>query len=249
MTFVVTRTGHGTVFCTRGDDQTTHDETGTIVSMDFWVIRFLTLRTLIFRFVIGLTFAGDCLDRCLVVDDAGAMAVATHLIVHIIGGGGPVRVAIQLTPTAPPIVLTSFTMLPAIVTMGIVVVQTVADVIRAVVVGIARSVPVASVFVDATAIKSGPGAFTDALGQWTVLVRNDGVELASAMAAARRRQFHATRTHSRTVVANVVRIADTFQPSFVADLTTSVARTWKVVGGTTGLFAIRTKIVIVTHTL
>jgi hypothetical protein len=135
--------------------------------------------------------------------------------------------------------------------MGIVVVQAVAHVIRAVVVGIARSVPVAGVFVDATAIKSGPGTFTDALGQWTVLIRNDGdgVELTSAMAAARRRQFHATRTDSRTVVANVVRVADTFQPSFVADLTNAVARTWQVVRGTTGLFAVRTKIVIVAHTL
>lgn len=109
-------------------------------------------------------------------------------------------------------------------TVGIVVDQTVAHIISTVVVGIARAMAVASVFVDTTTIKGRPGTVTVADGQGTVGV-GVGVEVAITMPAARRRQFHATRTDRRAVVANVVRIADTFQPSFVADLTTAVART------------------------
>jgi hypothetical protein len=108
--------------------------------------------------------------------------------------------------------------------------------------------PVASVFVDTTTIKGSPGTFTVAAGTRTVLV-GIGVEFALTMSTARRRQFHAARTDRRTVVANVVRIADAFQPSFVAELTTAMARTRQAVGGTTGLFTIRTKIVGVAHTL
>jgi hypothetical protein len=90
--------------------------------MDFGVVRVLAFGALIFRFVVRLALAGDCLDLRLVVDDAGAMPVATHLVVPRTSGA--VRVAIQLTLTAPPIVLTSFTILPAIVTdtVGVVVV-------------------------------------------------------------------------------------------------------------------------------
>ena len=182
MTFVVPRTGHGTVLCTRGNGQTVQDVSVISVSIHFGVVRVLAFGALLFRFVVGLTLAGDCLDLRLFVDDAGAMAVATHLVVR--GRGGAVRVARQLTPTAPPIVLTSFTISPAIVTGGVVVVQADAHGIRAVVVGIARAVAVASVFVDTTAIKGGPRTITDTHGQGTVLVR-DGVDVAITMSTAR----------------------------------------------------------------
>ena len=92
MTLVLTRTGHGTAFDTRGNGQNTLYVAGNVVSMDFGVVRVLAFRALIFRFVVGLALAGDCLDLRLVVDDAGAMAVATHLVVH--RRGGAVRVAV-----------------------------------------------------------------------------------------------------------------------------------------------------------
>jgi hypothetical protein len=191
--------------------------------MDFGVIRVLAFGALMFGFVVGLALAGDCLDLRLVVDDAGAMPVATHLVVH--RRGGAVRIAMQLTLTAPPIVLASFTILPAVVTGRVVVVQAEAHIISTVVVGVARAVAVASVFVDTATIKGGPGFVADALGQRTVLGRDGSgrVEIANTVSTARRRQLHAPWTDRRTDVANVVRIAAAFQTSFVADLTTAVA--------------------------
>tara|TARA_B110000091_G_scaffold5529_1_gene5416 strand:+ start:12230 stop:13489 length:1260 start_codon:yes stop_codon:yes gene_type:complete len=218
--------------------------------MDFGVVRFLTFGTLFFRFVIGLALAGDCLDLGLVIDDAGPMAIATHFAVHVFGGGGSVRVAIQLTLTAPPIVLASFTMLPAVVTgsVGSVVVQTVAHIIRAVIGRVARAMAAARVFVDATAIKRLPGIGADTLGGWSGQL-GTGLENTLAMPAAGRRQFQTTRTEVGTVCSDVVRITDTFQSSFETDLANPVARTRLGVGGPTGLLTTSTKIVVVAHTL
>lgn len=250
MTFVDSGTRHRTALHRGGNGQTSQDGTVRVVSMDLGVVRFLTFGALFFRFVIGLALASDCLDLGLVIDDAGPMAIATHLAVHVFGAGGAVRVALQLTLTAPPIVLASFTMLPAVVTgsVGSVVVQTVAHVIRAVVGRVARAMAVARVFVDATAIKRLPGTGADTLGWWTGQL-GTGLENTLAMPAAGRRQFQTTRAEVGTVCSNVVRITDTFQPSFVTDFANSVARTRLVVGGPTGLLAMFTKIVVVAHAL